>query len=379
MREMRRNGGPRAIKLLFLLCVTITVFCGACKEKIHPGSVEPKRKEVSGVTVTTAAASSVDALYEASGTVKAKNVGVISSRLMGTVRKVVVKEGDRVKAGDVLVYIDDSDVAQKRAAAEAGYKEAQKALEVARNNRSLADVTWQRYSKLFEEKVISRQEFDQIETGKKVADNEYERAQQTVERARATQEEARVYHGFTRIKAPYPGVVTAKKIDEGSMANPGIVLLVVEDTSQFKIEVPVDEKLYGNLSVGMEVNVFLDSLNETRRGSVSRIAPAVDPATRTFNMEVLISGAGLKSGLFAKVFVPGGKKEAILVPGKAIVHKGQLTGVYSVDDKNVIAYRLVRTGRPYGERVEVLSGLKRDDRIIVDGIEKAVDGGMVKK
>jgi len=87
----------------------------------------------------------------------------------------------------------------------------------------------------------------------------------------------------------------------------------------------------------------------------------------------------LKSGLFAKVFVPGGKKETVLVPVKAVVQKGQLTGVYSVDSKDVIAYRLVRTGKPHGERIEVLSGLKNGDRIIVEGVEKAIDGAMVRK
>jgi RND family efflux transporter MFP subunit len=374
--EKRRFGKK---EVLCLLCMAVAILCGACKGKISPGSVEPKRQEVSGVTITTVAFSPVDAFYEASGTVKARNIGVISSRLMGTVKKVVVKEGDTVKAGDTLVFIDDRDVAQKKAAAEAGYKEAEKALEVSRNNRALADVTFQRYSKLFEEKVISRQEFDQMETGKKVADIEYERAQQAVERARAMQEEARVWHGFARIRAPYPGVVTAKKIDEGSMATPGTTLMVVEDTSQFKVEVAVDEKLFRNLSIGTEVDVLLESPRETRRGTVSRMAPAVDPTTRTFNLEVTISGTALKSGLFAKVLIPGGKKEAILVPGKAVVRKGQLTGVYSVDGKGVIAYSLVRTGKPYGEQVEVLSGLRSGDRIIVEGVEKAVDGGMVKK
>lgn len=366
-------------KAVFLLCVAIILLCSGCKEKIRPGSVEPKRKEVSGVTVATVVSSSVDALYETSGTVKAKNVGIISSRLMGTVKKIVVKEGDRVKAGDILIYIDDSDVAQKKAAAEAGYKEAQKALEVSRNNRSLAEVTWQRYAKLFEEKVISRQESDQIETQKKVADIEYERAQQAVERARAVQEEARVYYGFAKIRAPYAGLVTAKKIDEGSMAAPGVPLLVVEDTSRFKIEVPVDEKLYKNLSVGMEVDVLLESVKDTRRGNISKIAPAVDPSTRTFSVEILMSGAALKTGIFGKAFIPGDKKETILVPGKAVVEKGQLTGVYSVDSKEVISYRLVKTGKPYGGQIEVLSGLKNGDRIIVEGVEKAVDGGILKK
>ncbi len=366
-------------KILFLLFIAAILFCGSCKDKIKPGSVETKRKEVSGITIKTVAPSLTDLFYETSGTVKAKNVSIISSRLMGAVTKITVKEGDKVNAGDVLVFIDDSDAAQKTAAAEAGYKEAGKGLEASMNNKSLAEITYRRYSKLHEEKVISQQEFDQIETQKKIADIEYERTQQTVKRAEAMREEARAYYGFTKIKAPYTGIVTAKKIDAGSMAVPGMPLLVVEDVSQFKVEVPVDERLYKNLSVGADVSVLLASANERRQGNITRIAPAVDPSTRTFNVEILVKGAQLRTGLYAKVLIPEGKKETMLVPKKAVIEKGQLTGVYVVNEKGVISYNLVKTGKNYGELTEVLSGLKNNDRIIVEGIEKAVDGGMVKQ
>ncbi|MBP1750426.1 MAG: efflux transporter, family, subunit [Deltaproteobacteria bacterium] len=362
-----------------VLCIAVLFVCTSCKGKIKPGNVEPARKEISGVTLQTVTPAFTTAVYETSGTVKAKNIGIISSRLMAAVKKVSVKEGDSVKAGDVLIHLDDSDVLQKRLAAEAGYNEARKALDVARDQRSLADVTWQRYSKLLEEKVVSRQEFDQIETQKKVADAEYGRAQQTLERAKALQEEARAYHGFTKIRSPYAGIVTAKKIDEGTMAVPGTPIMTVEDISQFKIEVNADETFYKSLSIGMGVPVHVDSLNETRPGKISRIAPAVDPSTRTFTMEVLIGGNGLRSGLSAKVLLPGGPKETIFVVKKAIVEKGQLTGVYAADSKGVISYRLVKTGKPAGDQVEVLSGIKSGDRIVVDGIDKVIDGGKLKQ
>ncbi|OPY78970.1 MAG: Multidrug resistance protein MdtE precursor [Syntrophorhabdus sp. PtaU1.Bin058] len=366
-------------KTLSLLFIVTILFCSACKDKIKPGNVQPERKEVSGVLITTVASSAVDVFYETSGTVEAKNISTISSRLMGTVMKIIVKEGDKVNRGDILLIIDDSDVAQKMTAAEAGYKEAQKAFEISKKNRSLADITYRRYAKLREEQVISQQEFDQIETQKKIADIEYERSQQAVERAKAMQEETRVYHGFTRIKAPYTGLITAKKIDEGTMAVPGMPLLVMEDTSQYKIRISVDERLYKNISIGMPVSVLVLSTNDMKQGRITRITPAVDPTTRTFNVEVLVKGIPLRSGLYAKVFIPEGKKKTILVPNKAIVQKGQLRGVYSVNDKGVISYSLIKTGKFYGERTEVLSGLKDDDRIIVEGVEKAVDGGITKQ
>jgi multidrug efflux pump subunit AcrA (membrane-fusion protein) len=107
--------------------------------------------------------------------------------------------------------------------------------------------------------------------------------------------------------------------------------------------------------------------------------PSVDPLSRTFLVKVEIKDQSLKTGLYGRALLPKGEKEKILVPRMAIVEKGQLIGVYAVDDNGVITYRLVRTGKVYGENVEVLSGLKGGERIVVDGIEKVVDGGVVKR
>ena len=169
---------------------------------------------------------------------------------MGAVTSVRVKEGDKVTAGDILMTIDNSDTAQRVTAAEAAFKEAQSARQAAAAQRSLAEVTYRRFKNLYDEKVISRQEFDQIEMQKKVSDTEFNRMSQGVERARANLEEARVYHGFTQVKAPISGIVTEKKIEAGSLATPGMPLYTVEDTSQFKIEAAIDEGLMKKVSPG---------------------------------------------------------------------------------------------------------------------------------
>ena len=93
-------------------------------------------------------------------------------------------------------------------------------------------------------------------------------------------------------------------------------------------------------------------------------------------MKVLV-GRGLKSGLFARVRLPRGEREAILVPKEAVVERGQLTGVFAVDPRGIVTYRLVRTGKAFEGGIEVLSGLQAGDRIITAGLEKAVDGGQI--
>lgn len=129
----------------------------------------------------------------------------------------------------------------------------------------------------------------------------------------------------------------------------------------------------------MEARIYIEALGREIRGVIAEVVPSVDPMTRTFLLKISISGEGLKNGSYGKVSIPAGKKEVLLVSKKAIVEKGQLTGVYVVDANSIVTYRLIRPGRVYGDMVEVLSGLNPNERIIVDNVEKAVDGGIVKQ
>lgn len=346
-----------------LIIVMAGVVLAGCGDKVKPGVHEVKRERVTGIKSEVLKPSEVDEYYETTGTVRPKTISVIASRMMGTVTSVRVKEGDRVGAGQLLLAIDDSDVAQR-------VKAAEKGLEGSKQQQSLSDITYQRYKKLYDEKALAGQELDQIETRKKVADIEYERS-------KAMLAEARVYHGFTRIISPVSGVVTEKKIELGSMAVPGMALLTVEDNSAFRVEVNADEKLAVRLKAGMAVSVFIESLNRELTGKVAEIVPSIDPMTRSFIVKIALSDKDLKNGYYARVSIPVGKKQSLLVPKKSVVEKGQLTGVYTVDKNSVIAYRLVRAGKPSGDRVEILSGLNPGDILIVDGVEKAVDGGIV--
>ncbi len=347
---------------ILLLLAPVALFSG-CKGKAGHETTEIKRPQVSGVTVEDVKFSQADEYIETSGTVKSKTTSIVASRIMGTVTSLKVKEGDRVSAGQVLATIDDSDLVQRVRAAEKG-------VEAAKQQKALADITYQRYKNLHDEKALTGQELDQVETQKKVAGMEYERAQ-------AMHQEARVYHGFTRVTAPVSGVVTEKKTDLGSTAVPGIPLFIIEDTSGYRMEANLDEKLAGKVKQGMEAKIYIEALGREIRGIITEVVPSVDSMTRTFLVKISISGEGLRNGFYGKVSIPAGRKEALLVNKKAIVEKGQLTGVYVVDANSIMTYRLIRLGRLYGDRVEVLSGLNTNERIIVDNVEKAVDGGVL--
>ena len=279
--KIMKWANKRAFTLASIFLIAIVPFVVGCRDKVSPGTAEVKRTPVSGITIAEMKLSPVDDYYETSGTVKAKNVGVIASKIMGSVTSVAVQEGQRVGRGQTLLTIDDSDIAQKVNAASS-------AVESARQQKQLADVTFSRYAKLYEEKALSRQEFDQVETQKKIAESE-------LGRATAMLREAQAYQGYAQVKAPFAGIVTGKKIDPGSMAMPGMQLLTVEDTTAFLVEAAIDEKLSSRLRAGTPVEVIIDALNQTSKGKVSEVVPAIDPMSRTFIVKVTVTGAGLKN------------------------------------------------------------------------------------
>lgn len=354
------------------------LFLGGCGERVKPGTTEVQRPVVTGVETSEVRPAGVTGSVEMTGTVKARTISNVASKVMGAVTSIVVREGDRVKKGELLLTIDDSDLREKVRAAEAGRNEAQKALEGAKENLRLQELTYERYKKLFEGKAVSEQEFDIVTTRLNGARFDFERAGEAVKRAGAGVDEARVYRAYARVVSPVDGIVAEKKVEVGSMASPGMPLIVIEDTSSFLLEANADERLSGKIKKGMKLRVTVESLSKTFEGRVTEVLPSVDPASRTFLVKIGLKGDGLRSGQYGTVSFPVEGRSAIVVPRGAVVAKGQLEGVYAVDASGVVTYRLVRTGEGYGTDIEILSGISPGERIIVKGVDRAVDGGVIK-
>lgn len=366
--------------ILFSLMMGVLSFLLAgCTGKVKSGNVEVPRPEITGVKTAKVQMLSTGDYYETAGIIKGKNTSMIASKVMGTVTSVKVKEGDRVEAGELLLTIDSQEVLARVEGAQAGYREAVKGVEQARQNRLLMDNTYERYRRLFQQGAISQQDMDRVENQKRVANLELERMEAGRSRAQAGLSEAQIIYAFTQITSPVRGIVTGKKVDEGSMAVPGVTLLVVEDTSSYQMEADVDERLNGKLSLGMKVEGTVDSAGRRVQGIITEIAPAIDPSSRKFHIKMSLEGEGLTSGQYVRVQFPGDRREMLIVPQGAIIEKGQLTGLYTVDASGVVAYRVVRLGKNYEQGVEVLSGLNPGDTILVEGVNRAVDGGLLKE
>lgn len=359
-------------KLLLTMTLILLVSTGCTK---HSENLE--HPLISDVQIETVSKKPVESFYTTSATVKAKTNSVVASMLTGKVTSIAVQEGDYVKKGQLLLTIDARDLSQKASGASAGIRAAQMAASSAAQNAKMADRTYQRYKNLYDEKVITKQEFDQYTTQKNVAALEYQRAQAGVQQARAGLGEVQVFQSYARVTAPVSGIVTQRTIDLGSTAIQGQPVLTIEaqDNGGLKSEIVanIDESYLGKVKEGEDVSLEVNG--KTYKRKITKVVKYIDPTTRTFKAKVDISG--LTGGQFAKINIPIAKKDAITVPKSAVVQKGELTGVYTVDTDNVVSYRIIRVGKEYGDRVEILSGLTDGDKIITVGTEKAIDGGKI--
>ena len=234
------------------------VFLAGCSSEHPKPAAAPE--SVSGVALITAQRTSVPDYIEATGTVRAAQSAQLASQVMGTITHVNVHEGDTVRRGQLLIAIDE---AQPRAAyqsATAGLQASQQAIAAADADYALAESTMQRYQMLYDKKSVSPHEFDEVKARLALAKARRDAAHANSAQAEAGVAEANTSVSFTRIRAPFDGLVIAKLADAGAMAAPGVPLLVVEDPSRFRLEANVDESQIGAVRLGASVPVVLDSL-----------------------------------------------------------------------------------------------------------------------
>jgi membrane fusion protein, multidrug efflux system len=323
-----------------------------------------------------------------SGTVRSTTVSPLSAKVMGNVTRVLVTEGQRVRAGDVLVEIDDREARAKTDQAIGSSNEADQAIsgasaavDAARANTDLENATYKRYAALRERGSVSAQEFEEVAARKTAAAaklDEAERARQAMiarkSQARAGVVAAETFLSYSRVRSPIDGIVTARMIDPGAQATPGMPLLTVEDDSHYRVDTMVDEDMAGHVRAGDPVII-----DDRLHARVTNIVPAVDAATRSALVKIdLPRDCGLRSGGFVRVAFAAGSRSGITVPATAIAHRGQLASVFIVDAQQIARMRLVTIGDPRGGRVEVLSGIDPGEKIVVQHSNELRDGARIR-
>ncbi|HWR34321.1 MAG TPA: efflux RND transporter periplasmic adaptor subunit [Clostridia bacterium] len=345
-----------------LLPLALT-FAGCSHEKT---AVSAAPETVRGVQTITVQRASLLAYYDAVGTVRSVQTAQLASQATGVVVRVNAREGDRVRRGQVLAVIDDSQTRAGLNRASAALGSTQQDIAVAEAELTLAASTLKRYQGLYESKSVSPHEFDEIKTRYEAAKARREAALAGRTQADAAVAQARTMQGFTQIRAPFDGVVTAKLTETGNLASPGTPIFVVEDSSRFRLEANVDERAVSTVRLGQTVPVILDAVGEdSLAGKVVQILPAVDPASHTFLIKIeLPRDQRIRSGLFGRARFPLGNRESLAAPQTAVVQRGTMQAVYVVGADQVASLRYVSLGRADANGVEVLSGLQSGERIV---------------
>ena len=396
--------------IAMILLVFFVMGCGRGEE----GATE-KPGTIHGVMIETIKLSPVEENYEAVGTVRSKTTSILSSKTVGNILAVHVREGDRVKIGQLLIEIDDQDSRSQLQKAEAGLREVREGLEENEQNirgaeaargaaeagRALALATFNRYKSLLEQKSASQQEFDEVQAKMKIAEAEADRAGRMLQalvakknqvlakmdQAKADITRAQIYVGYGRITSPINGVVVSKQAEIGLLAAPGVPLITLEDNSLYRLEVSVEDSMLKQIRLGAPSRISIDAIGlKEFSGRVTEIVPASDPGSRSSTVKIDLldvkgsSGgrAMLRSGLYGRARFSIGEIQILKVPPKAILQRGQLVSVFIVDSSQVLHLRLIKTGKQHGDYLEVLSGLNDGDRIVVEGIEKVREGDRVE-
>jgi len=326
------------------LLITVAVACAlaACHSKKETAESLPP-VAVRTVTVESQARSSSE---EVVGTVRAKLHAVIEAKVSGRIEAFVVAPGQILQAGDLIAQLDSH--------------ESQARLDQALAMRDQATRDLERARELFAKKITTQAEFDAVQARERVA--------------AGAVKEIETLLGYTKVVAPFSGVVTRKLFDVGDLATPGKPIAEMEDPSALRFEADVPEALIGYVKLGAKFPLRVSAMPAEIEGTVVEIAPVADPASRTFLVKLdLPASDGLRSGQFGRVLVPTGKADAVWVAASALVVRGQMETVFTAVNGHA-QLRIVRTGKRANTEVEILAGLSRGEKVVTEGAAELRDG-----
>lgn len=366
----------KLVSWLWIGSLAMLAFAG-CKSQ---SPVSADAQESAQARVVAAEQVEMPATLRSTGTLHAHESSTLSAQVTGRVEQVLVREGDVVHAGQTLVVLDDATLRSSADQAESSVSAVEQQEAAAQANADLAASTLARYRQLEAQKSVSPQEMDEVTRRAEAAAAEVAALKSQVNATRAQQAGASAMLGYSRIVAPFAGALTARMIDPGAMAAPGVPLLQIESAGPLELQTTVPESAIGDLHNGMKLDVTVDSLNgQSFPGSVADIVPAADPATHSFLVKIrLPSSTKLRAGLSASVSIPAGAKQAVLAPRSAIVMRGSLATALVLDGSGIAQLRYVTLGDVQADKVEVLSGLNGGEKLVDNPADRDLAGKRIE-
>jgi len=331
-------------------------------------------------------------VWRIAGTLRPREVANLSAEVTARVTSVAVRLGDSVRAGQRLVTLDAALPAAGLATSQAEVEALENATEAirrrievaeanvrrARAERDLAQTLYERQEKLFATGDVPRQNRDIAEGRLKAAEAAVEaaerqlaaeqaelvRAQAQVAVGQQRRREAETHVAQTQIVAPFAGRIAARLVDPGTLAAPGVPLLVLESVGPLRAVAEVEAKLAAVLRPAQTLRVELPG-GEVVDGTLVEQSPAADPVTRTVTIKVeLPPSAKASSGMFVRVLIPRDIRDVLTVPAAAVAEQGGLQSVFVVDAAGIVRRRIITVGERLDGRVEVLTGLREGETVV---------------
>jgi len=328
-----------------LIVSALALLLAGCHRESAP-PVERPELPPAKVRLAVATLATNQAVERIVGTVRARTRALVSAKVSGRIRALQTTIGKAVKAGELLAEIDAGEISARLEQAEASLRNARRELD--------------RYRKLLEQKAVTQSEYDAVETRHQIA--------------AAAVDEARAMMGYTRVLAPFDGVIARQLADIGDLAAPGKPLLELESAGGLRFEADLPEALAASVRIGDRLEVAIDGINGPVAATLAEIAPAANPLSRTVPVKLdLPEVGGLRAGQFGRLSVPVAAGVNVRVPNDAVLRRGQMEIVF-VSEDNRARLRLVRTGKRFGDQVEILSGIEQGESVVAPAPATLEDG-----
>lgn len=308
---------------------------------------------------------------QVSGEIVAGQTAMISTRVMGYITSIKVKAGDQVKQGQLLATIANDDMLAKKAQVEASVAEATAAAAVAAKDL-------ERFTQLYNSQSASVKELENVKLNNQSVHSK-------LEAARQMRNEVNAMLAYTQIKAPFTGVITKKFVEAGSMANPGMPIMALEQVKSFQALVSVPESDVMSIVLNEKAIITVKTTGATFTGAIAELSPSSQFSGGQYLAKISIpdkEAENLKAGMYVNVFIPRNGKEEVssatlTIPLESVIKKEDLTGVYVVGANNLASLRWIRLGKTSGDRVEVLSGLMKSESFVVKAEGRVFNGAKV--
>jgi RND family efflux transporter MFP subunit len=332
-------------------------------------------------------------LLNASGYVVAQRKAALASKVTGLIVSITVEEGSRVKKGQIIARLENEDVTAARNQAEANLNVARHNLEQAKAELQDATLSFNRFKELLTHDYVSRADYDASEARYKRAIAAVDAAEATVKANTAALKAANVAIEYTLIRAPFNAVVLTKDADVGDIVTPigaaaeaKAAVVTIADMESLQVEVDVSESNLGNVRVGQPCEIQLDALPDLRfRGVVHMIVPTADRSKATVMVKIrfidkdprILPEMSAKAAFLSRSIKPEEQKPRTVINTHALVTRKGKNIVFLIKDNRAFETP-VTIGEKLGDMIEVLSGVKTGDKVVLKPVGKLRDGKRIK-